>query len=259
MRRSTGRAGIGIGGNGMILRDLMAFMQTTAPKELAEEWDNVGLLFGDPATEIDTVVVALDATRDAIAYAKEQGAQVIVSHHPLLFSPVRAIQAPSALYALASNNIACFAAHTNLDAAPGGVNDALAAALGLQQVQEAFGGIGRVGELAEDMTPTAFAEHVKTSLGVNVQVKAGTEMIRTVALVGGAGGDFAADCAADAYVTGEIKHHEWLDIPSAMTVVAAGHYATEVVVVPSLAKRLQEAFPTLRVLAYEGCAPYSIV
>ncbi len=240
----------------MILKDLMNTMETVAPKALAEEWDNVGLLFGDADSEIDTVVVTLDATASAIRFAKEQGAQVIVSHHPLIFSPVRAIQAPGALYTLATSGIACFAAHTNLDAAAGGVNDALAAVIGLGNVREAFGGIGRVGDLAQDMTPAAFATMVGQALGTKVQMKEGADTIRTVALVGGAGGDFIADCQADAYLTGELKHHEWLDISDDLTVVAAGHYATEVVVVQPLAKRLQEMCPALRVIPYIGDAPY---
>ena len=240
----------------MILKDLMNTMETIAPKALAEEWDNVGLLVGDAGCEINTVVVVLDATASAIRFAKEQGAQVIVSHHPLIFSPVRAIQAPSALYTLATSGIACFAAHTNLDAAAGGVNDALAAVIGLENVREAFGGIGRVGELAEELTPAAFAQLAGRALGTKVQVKEGAKAIRTVALVGGAGGDFIADCEADAYLTGEIKHHEWLEIPEDLTVVAAGHYATEVVVVEPLAARLQELCPALRVIPYIGEAPY---
>lgn len=243
----------------MRLCELMSFMQTVAPAELAEEWDNVGLLFGDPDKEIDTVVVTLDATRDTIRFAKEQGAQAIVAHHPLIFSPVRAIQAPSALYDLASNDIACFAAHTNLDAAAGGVNDALAETIGLVNVREAFGGIGRVGELPETVSAQAFANHVKTALGTAVQWKAGEGSIRSVALVGGAGGDFVASCEADAFLTGEIKHHEWLDCPENVTVVAAGHYATEVVVVEPLAARIRQAFPELRVLAYQGTAPYTVL
>lgn len=242
----------------MILRELMACMQTVAPAELAEDWDNVGLLVGDPDKEIDTVVVTLDAEASAIAYAKEQDAQVIVSHHPLIFSPVRAITAPSALYTLATSGIACFAAHTNLDAAKGGVNDALAEKLGLSNVKEAFGGIGRVGELPETRSPQEFAELVKQTLGAGVQFKNGGKPVRTIALVGGAGGDFVAACEADAYLTGELKHHEWLDISDGLTVVAAGHYATEVVVVKPLAARLQEVFPQLRVLAYEGTAPYEV-
>lgn len=243
----------------MILRELMAFMQTVAPAELAEDWDNVGLLVGNADKEIDTVVVTLDADASAIAYAKAQGAQVIVSHHPIIFSPVRAIKAPSALYELAASGIACFAAHTNLDAAKGGVNDVLAGVLGLQNVKEAFGGIGRVGELPEAVTPTDFARMVGDTLHTSVQLRTGNKPVRTIALVGGAGGDYIAECEADAYVTGEIKHHEWLEVPAELTVVAAGHYATEVVVVEPLAKRLREAFPHLRVLAYEGTAPYAVV
>ncbi len=245
----------------MKLTDLMTTMEAIAPKALAEEWDNVGLLFGDPDTEISTVAVALDITQDAVAFAKEQGAQVIVAHHPLIFSPVRAITAPSALYTLCESGIAAFAAHTNLDAAAGGVNDALAATLGLTQVREAFGGIGRIGELSEPLSSSAFAALVGERLGTAVQWHEGTAPVKTVALCGGAGGDFVRDAAvaADAYLTGEMKHHEWLDLPTSLTVAAAGHFATENVVIAPLCERLQAALPTLRVVPFFGSAPYRTV
>ncbi len=243
----------------MIIRDVTAFMETLAPAMLAEEWDNVGLLVGDADAMLDTVAVALDVTPEAIAFAKEQGAQLIVSHHPLIFSPVKRLNAPSALYQLAVSGIAAFAAHTNLDAAVGGVNDVLADALGLVDVQEAFDGIGRIGTLREALSPSDFALLVGERLQTAVQLREGVGVIRTVALVSGAGGDFAAQAQADAFVTGEIKHHEWLEIPRSMTVIAAGHYATENVVVDPLCTRLSEAFPTLKVVPFYGSAPYRTV
>lgn len=239
----------------MILRELMAYMETVAPQALAEEWDNVGLLIGDPEKEITTVVVALDADKATVRFAKEAGAEAIVSHHPIIFNPVCCITAPSALYELASSGIALFAAHTNLDAAAGGVNDALAAALGLQRVA-AFGELGRAGELPEALSPAAFAAHVNKVLCTRVQWRDGGSPIKTVALVGGAGGDFIPGVTADAYVTGEVKHHEWLEIPEGLTVAVGGHYHTEVVVVKPLAEKLQAAFPSVRVIPFTGEAPY---
>ena len=240
----------------MKLLDLMNEMERIAPKELAEAWDNVGLLYGDPETDVHTVVVTLDITKDAVAFAESVGAQAIVSHHPLLFSPVKAVCAPSTLYTLCQSGIAAFAAHTNLDVAAGGVNDALASAIGLTDVRESFGGIGRVGRLPQAMTPQAFAATVGETLHTAVQWCEGAHDVRTVALVGGAGGDYAGDTDADAFLTGELKHHEWLDVPDALTVIAAGHFATENVVVEPLARRLREAFPLLRVETFEGAAPY---
>lgn len=243
----------------MTIRDLTAFMETLAPAELAEEWDNVGLLVGDPDRTLTRVVVTLDITAEAIAFAKEQGAELIVAHHPLIFSPVKRVTAPSPLYQLASSGIAAFAAHTNLDAAQGGVNDALCQALGLEDVGEAFGGIGRVGTLSAPLSPRAFAELVGGRLNTSVQVREGTKEIRTVALVGGAGGDYAVEAQADAFLTGEMKHHEWLALPRELTAVVAGHYATENVVVGPLCDRLRAAFPALTVSPYYGEPPYRTV
>jgi len=243
----------------MIIREMTEYMETLAPASLAEEWDNVGLLVGDPEKELTRVVVTLDLTEEAIAFAKKQGAELILSHHPLIFSPVKCLTAPSPLYQLASSGMAAFAAHTNLDAAAGGVNDALANAIGLQNISEAFGGIGRVGELPEVMTPEAFAALVKDALGTPVQLRAGCKPIRTVALVSGGGGDFAAEAEADAFLTGEMKHHEWIALPDTLTAVVAGHYATENVVVEPLCARLRDAFPALTVVPFLGTAPYQTV
>ncbi|MBQ3094686.1 MAG: Nif3-like dinuclear metal center hexameric protein, partial [Clostridia bacterium] len=160
---------------------------------------------------------------------------------------------------LCTSGIAAFAAHTNLDAADGGVNDALAAAIGLTDVKVVFGGIGREGTLPEAMTPSAFAAMVAERLGGAVQLREGASLVKTVALVGGAGGDFVEDTAADAFLTGELKHHEWLALPEHLTVVSAGHYATENVVVEPLCARLREALPTLKVVAFTGRAPYETI
>ncbi len=242
----------------MILNDLMEYMESIAPKALAEEWDNVGLLVGDAQKPIQTVVVALDATHDAIAFAQSENADVIVTHHPLLFAPVRTVTAPSALYALCASGMALFAAHTNLDAAAGGVNDALARTLGLRDVQP-FEGLGRVGRLPAAMDATAFAAHVNNALDTRVQVRCADRPIETVAVVGGSGGDFLSSVTADAFVTGELKHHEWLEAPQDVTVVVGGHYHTEAVVLASLSARIAAAFPSLRVVLYRGNAPYKTV
>lgn len=243
----------------MTVYDIMSAMESIAPNDLAEEWDNVGLLVGDPDAVVDTAVVTLDITAQAVAFAVEKGAQILVAHHPLIFSPVKAITAPSALYTLCKSGIAAFAAHTNLDAAAGGVNDALAATIGLCDVKEAFGGIGRVGTLPEAMTPSEFAKLVAVRLGTAVQLHEGTVPVKTVALVGGAGGDYACETTADAYLTGEMKHHEWLELPASKTAVCAGHYASENVVVAPLAERLQAALPSLTVHIYHGAAPYTTI
>ena len=239
--------------------DVADAMESIAPAALAEEWDNVGLLFGDREATVDTVVLALDVTPDALRFAIDNGAQMIVTHHPVLFRPVDRIVAPSMLYQLVTSGIAAFAAHTNLDAAAGGVNDRLAETLGLVDVKEAFGGIGRVGTFKEPMTPTAFAELVKNKLGTAVQLHEGSRAVSTVAMVGGAGGEYAFETEADAFLTGEMKHHEWIALPDTLTVAVAGHYATENVVLSSLYDRLVKVFPTMKLLRFDGCAPYRTV
>lgn len=244
----------------MKLYELISLMEALAPPSLAEEWDNVGLLCGDRDASIDTAVVALDCDRAALRFAKENSAQLIISHHPLIFSPLRALFADHPAYEAAANGIAVYCAHTNLDAASGGVNDALASALGLRKVEPSFDGKGRIGYLNMPMTPRSFAEHAAHSLQTAVQWRDGGKAVQRVALVSGAGGEFAAECRdADAFLTGEMKHHEWLSVPQGLTAVAAGHYQTEVVIVPALAKTVQSRFPALRVLPFSGSAPYETV
>ncbi len=241
----------------MTVRDIVDFIDGMAPFATAEEWDNVGLLIGTPEMTVSSVLVTLDVTPAALAEASRVGANLIVSHHPVIFSPLKRLDGMP--YAVASAGVAVIAAHTNLD--KDGVNDTLAARLGLQAVRAAADGICRVGQLAAPLPAQDFAAQVGAALHTAVRVNGGG-VISTVAVCGGSGGDFipALYGAADAFVTGEVKHHEWLDADAhGMTVIEAGHYATEVPVVEPLAQRLAQAFPALTVTAFADTAPYTTI
>ena len=119
----------------MTVEDIYHFLNEKAPFSTAEEWDNTGLLVGDPQREVARVLTVLDITPDAVEAAQRLGAQLIVSHHPVIFSPLRRLESSSIPYALAQADIAAVCAHTNLDRAAGGVNDTLASLLGLRSVQ----------------------------------------------------------------------------------------------------------------------------
>ena len=243
----------------MTVRDVIDYMETIAPPGLAAEWDNVGLLCGDPNAPVTAVVTALDATPAVIAYAQSVGAGLIITHHPAIFAPLSSLPADHPVYQAAAAGIALYAAHTNLDAAAGGVNDVLAAAIGLQNVQPAFDGMGRVGELLVPCSPEEWAAQVANALHTSVQWRAGNRPVARVAICSGAGGEFAAEAAAlvaDAFLTGEMKHHEWLEAPHDLTMCVAGHHATEVPVVPVLAAKLRERFASLKVEAFDDRPPY---
>ncbi len=245
----------------MTIQEIVAFLDSRAPFATAEEWDNPGLLVGSGSQPVTGVLVALDATSGALEAARAVEANLIVTHHPVIFSPLRRLAADSLPYRLAAEGIGLIAAHTNLDKAAGGVNDALAACLGLENVTVAADGMTRVGTLPTPREATAFARHVAEVLETPVRVN-GCGTVETVAVCGGGGGDFAASLAGqvDAFVTGEVKHHQWLAAAAdGLTLIEAGHYATEVPVVDSLCAWLQEAFPSLPVTPYRDGQPYTIV
>ena len=240
------------------ISEIIALLQEKAPFETAEPWDNSGFLIGDSEAETDAVVIALDITDEVIDTARIGGAKLIVSHHPVIFSPLKTLPADGVPYRLANEGIAALCVHTNLDKAVGGVNDCLAERLGLCNVRVAEDGMSRVGTLPQGMTAEAFAAHVVDVLKTAVRVRAGENTIRTVALCGGAGADLVLPLLskADAAVTGEVKHHEWLAVPHGKTLVDGGHFDTEVAVIYALADWLKEAFPSLKVIVYRGDTPY---
>lgn len=242
------------------VREILRWLDGMAPFCTAEEWDNVGLLVGDPDARVTTAAVSLDPSREAVEQAAALGAQLLVSHHPVIFRPIDSLTAGSPAYELARRGIAAIAAHTNLDAAAGGVNDALAAALGLADVRTAEDRLCRIGRLPEAQEPRDFAREAARRLGARaVQCRPGDRAVSTVALCSGAGGDYMAPMLseADAFVTGELSYHGW---PlTGTTVIAAGHFHTEIAVVPALAARLREAFPSLRVEEVRERCPYETI
>lgn len=237
------------------VRDIYAFLDGWAPFSTAMSFDNAGLLAGSGREEVRRAVLALDITPDVAKEAAACGAQLLVSHHPVIFNPLRRLTPGSAPWLLAANGLAAICAHTNLDLAPGGVNTCLAARLGLANVRtlgvDAPSGLPEslCGELPAPMEPRDFALFVRDALGCEgVEYTEGSAPVRTVGLCSGAGGSyFPEDPAAagiQAFVTGEAHHHELLAAREAgLTLVAAGHYHTEAVVLGPLRDRLAAAFP----------------
>lgn len=243
----------------MKIQEIIAFLEQKAPAALAEEWDNVGLLV-DKAKTADIVVTALDATKEAVTFAKEKGATLLITHHPVIFDPLTALSDAHPAVLAMENGISVLCLHTNLDKAQGGVNDTLCEKLQLTDVTVAADGMTRVGCLPEAMSPAFFADFVSEKLQTPVMFTGG-KTVKTVAVCGGGAGDgvFRLEGLADGYVTGEMKHHEFLFAnANGQTVVAAGHYATEVPVVDTLTRWLQQAFPKVSVYPFYGQPPYEI-
>ncbi|GGS12576.1 MULTISPECIES: Nif3-like dinuclear metal center hexameric protein [Actinokineospora] len=227
--------------------DAIAALEAAYPPALAEGWDAVGLVCGDPAEEITRVLVCVDPTADTVDEAVETGAQLIVAHHPLLLRGVHGVPADTPKGALVHRmvraGIALFCAHTNADAADPGVSDALAEAIGLTVTAplnpnpDGRTGIGRVGRLPEAEPFAVFVERVARALpGTEGGVRAAGDAnrpIRTVAVSGGAGDSYLAAATAagvDAYVTADLRHHpagEHLAVPGAPALVDVAHWASE--------------------------------
>lgn len=240
--------------------NILQFLEDIMPPELAESWDNVGLLAGDRASEVDTVLCALDITEQVVREAVKMGAQVIVAHHPAIFTKVSRVTADDStgriLCAAIQSGIALICMHTNADCAEDGVNDALASALFLTGVTSMEAGenrmLGRVGELPRQMQPEEFALHVKDCLNAGgVRYCDGGQGISRVAVGGGACGklmDSALLKGAQAFVIGDCSYDLMQRAQSlGLTLVDAGHFPTENPMTAVFHDRISAAFPLLTV------------
>lgn len=234
--------------------DIYQFLDSVAPFSTQESWDNSGFLVGDRRKDVHKVALCLDITMDTLKAAKEFGADLVVSHHPILFQPVQQVYSDSPVFYAIENGMALLSVHTPWDAADGGVNDVLATILGLTDIHK----IGpeengvqmlRAGALKAPVPAEEFADVVAATLDTVVRVSSGEKQIKTVAVCGGAGACFLPDIKAegiDAFVTGDAKHNDFLDaIDLDVSLLAAGHYETETVSVPVLLNLLKQAFPDL--------------
>ena len=233
--------------------DIAKVLETLAPRELAEEWDNPGLLAGSAGREVQRILLALDLRPHVIDEAASLGAELIVTHHPILFRGRKNLVEDDAegalLCKLVRSECALIAVHTNFDSAERGVNDALAEKLGLREIQSLESGM-RLGSV----NPTQFRElraTVGQRLGDVVRAYGDpAREIRRVAVLGGAGGGYwriARKAGADAYVTGEIAYHLGLEaMDEGLCVMEAGHAATERPAIGLLKDGLQNALDALQ-------------
>lgn len=239
------------------IRDILSELLRFAPKDLKEDWDNVGLLCGRKDKPVNSVLVSLDVTMAVVHEAQAMGADLIVSHHPLLFSAdCLSDETPQGelLLTLARADIGVISMHTNLDSTQGGVNDILAQCLELQNIRTFDGsacGIGRIGEI-EAQSLCEFAHFVKQQLRANgVRYADGGKPVHCVAVGGGACMDFlpqamAAGC--DTFVTGDVKYHQFQKAASlGVNLIDAGHFPTEDPVCQTLCGLICTAFPELSV------------
>ncbi len=238
--------------------DYYRALDKLAPFASAEPWDNVGLLVGSPNSVVTAALVTLDLTAESIQEAKKIGANLIITHHPVIFPSIKRINSTSLLYELISSKINVISAHTSLDKAENGVNAALAECLGLGDIRVLESAVlphlGRIGVLETTMTAPEFAKYVKSRLNVScVKYTVGSNVIKTVAVGGGSCAELWRDAqnqGATAFVTAEVKHHIFLEARNeCFTLIDAGHYATEVVSIKPLAEQLLLALPQGKIIA----------
>lgn len=247
------------------VREVLDFLDSRAPLDTQLGFDNAGFLCGDANAGVTRVLVALDITDAVIAEAAGYGAELIVSHHPVCFTPMKSVTTDDLtgrkFAAMLRGGISAICMHTNLDAAAGGVNDALCASLGAENLgllAPEHDTMSRLCRFAEPMEHAVFLRHVKSALGANGLRYAGSEKrVQLFGVCGGAGADFIPDAAArgcDAYITADVKHHQFLWAEElGIALVDAGHFSTENVVVPVLSDWLRGRFPALEVRTAESC------
>ncbi len=262
------------GANDVGARAMALQLARWAPESLAESWDNPGWMFGDPDLAVTGVLVSLDLTGAVIAQAMRLGANLIVTHHPPVFSALRAVTADSWEGRMAGlcwqNHLCVYSAHTNFDAAPGGLCDILAETMALRDVvpfpgpeTTGLAGRGRWGLLPEPMDPQGFCRYVSERLATDPIRLIGPApgIIRRIVVQNGAyDRDLLPALIAnrpDAVLTGDVKYHDALTLAEAgLFVVDAGHQATEQAFCGAVASHLKRHFPEVAVHVAEQVPVY---
>ncbi len=228
--------------------DIVNFCEEFAPSDTAASFDNVGLLVGSENTEVTKALLALDITKEVVAEAVSLGAELIISHHPVIFNPLKSMDSQSVPYLLAKNSLSALCLHTNLDIAiNSGVNLCLANTLELECITFYEGEFVVSGSLKNETTAESFAKFAKEKLGAQaVTCTVKDKLIKNIFMCSGAGGsEFmkAVELGADAFITGEAHHHNYLEsIHENIPLIVAGHFETEDIVINPLKQKLQNKF-----------------
>ena len=251
------------------VNEIFELLSKFAPIERKMDFDNVGFLVGSGDTEVTKVLTALDITDEVVQEAVDLGAQLIISHHPLFFS-LKSVNDQDAtgrkIVKLLNNVISAICMHTNLDAADGGVNDALAVSVGLNDMEILVSegtdseGIeyccGRVGVLRKETDMQSYLEIVKTALKTNgLRYYDSGNMVNKVAVVGGSGGSYLEEAykiGCDTVLTADVKYDVFLRAKElGMNIIDGDHFCTENVVVPVIRRLMEFSFPNVETVISE--------
>lgn len=244
----------------LIARDIIDLLDGFAPNFLIDSWDNTGFQVGNDGKDVKKILLALDVDEDILDYALDQGVDMIISHHPIFFSPVKTITNKTVkgklVYRAVQEDIVLYNAHTNLDQAIGGVNDVLADILKLENREilsentEKNGlvyGYGRTGTI-DRIRLIDFIGQVKDLLGLDALTVFGDvdREVERVSVCGGSGASFIDDAykkGTDVYITGDVKYHDaQRAVDLGMVIIDAGHYHTEKVILPRIKDLIDTEF-----------------
>ncbi len=210
------------------IKDILAKIEDFAPPQTAEEWDNSGWQINLHLKETKKILACLTVTDDVLEHAIAMGCDLIISHHPLIFSPLKKLTNPLHQRAI-QNNVQIYSAHTNFDRAKGGTTDILVEKLGLLNVK-AVNDYVKSGELPFELTLEKFISTLKTTYAlekIKVINKLAKNSVKTVAICAGAGAEFIGDvCGADVYITSDVKYHAALEVKN-MALLDIGHFESE--------------------------------
>ncbi len=241
------------------VKNIYDYINTIAPFDTQEDWDNSGFLLGEFRKEVKTVVLSLDGTKEAASFAKSVNADLLLTHHPIIFNGLKKIEEGSAVYELIKSGIAVISVHTPYDKARGGINDTLAQMLELENTHTISDGYLVAGELRKEMSIDDFADFISQTLDSRGLRYTDTDkLIKRVCVGGGACSEYMWDAFknADCFVTGDLKYHEMLDISEAgFAAVSAGHFETENLPFLKIKDRLERIFTDVRFIAAPALNP----
>lgn len=239
----------------MKIREVIDALESFAPLPLQEEYDNSGLQVGTTESEVSGALLCLDVTMDVVREAAQSGCNLVISHHPLLFRPLRKLTDDcigSIVMEAVRNGITLYACHTNLDNAPLGVNMKIAQTIGLEEIKP-LDACGVIGLLPEPVTEQQLLEMIAVKFGVKCIRHNGAlgRPVQSLAVCGGAGAfliEKAVELKADAFMTGEIGYHRFFGYDGTIKLIETGHFESEQYTVDLIHDILSNEFPSLKIV-----------
>lgn len=242
----------------MRVYDIYSYLNSLFPTDTACDFDNVGILVGDKDALVERAIVSLDCTFETIKKAKETDSNLIITHHPVVFEPLKNVLSDSIVFELIKNDISVISMHTNLDIAKNGVSEELCKIIGLSDISSVTSSDGFVlkSGVISPVSANELAQQIKERLKGNVRYVDGEKAINKVLVCSGSGGEFVFDAVQngfDALITSEVKHHQFLfSKDNGLSVFDAGHFCTEDIITEPLAKILSEQFNEIEFKTYHS-------